>query len=83
MPHFIISFLFKAFKQEQDGFITDKVTDKDLTEKLSDYLYAINKDEIQFSRESKYTGFIVFLELEFKEPGYFTSNWIANFLSWP
>lgn len=49
----IISFLFKSFKQEQDGFITDTIAEKDLTERLSDYLYNLNKDEIQFPREPK------------------------------
>ena len=49
----IISFLFKSFKQNTNGFKTDTIFEKDLTEQLSDYLYILNKDEIQFPRQSK------------------------------
>ena len=50
----IISFLYKTFKQEQDGFINNTIPEKDLIEKLSDYLYNLNRDEIQFPREPKH-----------------------------
>jgi len=49
----IISFLFKAFKQEQEGFVNGLITERDLTDMLSDYLYNLNKDEILFPREPK------------------------------
>jgi hypothetical protein len=49
----IISFLFKSFKQNQNGFKTDTISEKDLTEQLSDYLYLLNKDEVQFPRQAK------------------------------
>lgn len=39
----IISFLYKVFKQEQDGFIANTIAEKDLIEKLSDYLYNLNR----------------------------------------
>lgn len=45
----IISFLFNSFKQSNR--IT--VTEKDLITLLTDYLYVINKDEIQFSKQPK------------------------------
>lgn len=49
----IISFLFKSFKQNQNAFKTDTISDKELTELLSDFLYFLNKDEIQFTRQPK------------------------------
>lgn len=49
----IISFLFKSFKQNQNGFKTDTISEKELTEFLSDYLYILNKDEILFPRQPK------------------------------
>lgn len=49
----IISFLFKSFKQNQNGFNTGIISEKDLTEQLSDYLYFLNKDEVQFPRQPK------------------------------
>lgn len=49
----IISFLFKSFKQNSNGFRADIISEKDLTDQLSDYLYIINKDEIQFPRQPK------------------------------
>jgi hypothetical protein len=49
----IISFLFKAFKQNQNGFQADAISEKDLAEQLSDYLYPLNKDELQFPKQSK------------------------------
>lgn len=49
----IISFLFKSFKQNQNGFKTDTISEKELTEFLSDYLYFLNKDENQFPRQPK------------------------------
>jgi hypothetical protein len=50
----IISFLYKVFKQEQDGFIANTIAEKDLIEKLSDYLYNLNREETQFPREPKH-----------------------------
>ncbi|MBS0645006.1 MAG: DUF3375 domain-containing protein [Verrucomicrobia bacterium] len=49
----IISFLFKSFKQNPNGFKTDTISEKDLTDQLSDYLYILNKDEVQFPRQPK------------------------------
>lgn len=49
----IISFLFRSFKQNQNGFKTDAISEKELTGFLSDYLYILNKDEIQFPRQPK------------------------------
>jgi len=49
----IISFLFKSYKQNQNGFKTDTISEKELAEFLSDYLYFINKDENQFPRLPK------------------------------
>lgn len=49
----IISFLFRAFKQDQDGFVKGTILEKDLTELLADYLYSVNKDEILFPKDSR------------------------------
>jgi Protein of unknown function (DUF3375) len=49
----IISFLFKSFKENQGGFRTDNISEKELTDQLSDYLYILNKDEVQFPRQPK------------------------------
>ncbi|MDP3244086.1 MAG: DUF3375 domain-containing protein [bacterium] len=49
----IISFLFRSFKQNQSGFKTDTISEKELTDLLSDYLYILNKDEVQFPRQPK------------------------------
>ncbi|MDI9364707.1 MAG: DUF3375 domain-containing protein [Flavobacterium sp.] len=49
----IISFLFKSFKQNQNGFKTDTIAEKELTEFLSDYLYFLNKYDNQFTRQPK------------------------------
>ena len=49
----IIGFLFKSFKQSEGGFKTDTISEKDLTDKLSDYLYILNKDEVQFPQQPK------------------------------
>ncbi len=49
----IISFLFKAFKLHPNGFKTDTISEKDLTEQLSDYLYILNKDGVQFPRQPR------------------------------
>jgi len=49
----IISFLFKSFKQNQNGFKTDSISEKDLTDQLSEYLYILNKDEVLFPRQPK------------------------------
>ena len=49
----IISFLFKSFKQNPNGFKSETVSEKDLAEQLSDYLYILNKDETQFPRQPK------------------------------
>ena len=49
----IISFLFRSFKQNQNGFKTDTISEKELTELLSDYLYFLNKDDNQFTRQPK------------------------------
>lgn len=49
----IISFLHKAFKQNPNGFKTDTILEKHLTDHLTDYLYILNKDEIQFPRQAK------------------------------
>lgn len=49
----IISFLFRSFKQNQNGFKTDTISEKDLADQLSDYLYILNKDELQFPRQPK------------------------------
>lgn len=50
---FIISFLFKSFKQNPNGFKAETISEKDLTEQLADYLYILNKDEVQFPRQPK------------------------------
>jgi hypothetical protein len=49
----IISFLFKSFKQNPNGFKSETISEKDLAEMLSDYLYILNKDETQFPRQPK------------------------------
>ena len=49
----IISFLFKSFKLNQNGFKADTISEKELIEFLSDYLYILNKDENQFTRQPK------------------------------
>ncbi len=49
----IISFLFRAFKQDHEGFVKGMITEKDLAEMLGDYLYAINKDEILFPKDPR------------------------------
>lgn len=49
----IISFLFRSFKQNSNSGKADVITEKDLTDQLSDYLYALNKGENQFPRPAK------------------------------
>lgn len=49
----IISFLFKSFKQNPQGFKSATISEKELTEQLADYLYILNKDEVQFPRQPK------------------------------
>jgi hypothetical protein len=49
----IISFLFRAFKQEQEGFMKDTILEKDLIELLTNYLYTLNKDEVLFPKAPK------------------------------
>lgn len=49
----IISFLFRAFKQDQDGFVKGIILEKELTELLADYLYTVNKDEILFPKDPR------------------------------
>ncbi|GHV25867.1 hypothetical protein FACS1894176_05440 [Bacteroidia bacterium] len=49
----IIAFLFKSFKQEQDNFVSNYLTERELTSNLTDYLYVINQDEVLYSRKSK------------------------------
>ncbi len=50
----IISFLFKSFKHNSNGFKIDTITEKELIELLSDYLYILNKDKMQFPRLPKH-----------------------------
>src|SRR5438105_3496226 len=49
----IISFLFRSFKQNQNGFKTDAISEKEISDLLSDYLYILNKDEVQFPKQPK------------------------------
>lgn len=49
----IISFLFKSFKQNQNGFKTDTISEKDLIAFLADYLYFLNKETNQFPKQPK------------------------------
>jgi hypothetical protein len=49
----IVSFLFRAFKQNSNGLKADAISEKDLTELLSDHLYILNRDENQFPRPAK------------------------------
>jgi hypothetical protein len=49
----IISFLFRSFKQNPNGFKSDTVSEKDLTDQLTDYLYQLNRDETLFPRTAK------------------------------
>jgi len=49
----IISFLFKSFKQNPNGFKAETIAEKDLAEQLADYLYILNKDEVLFPRQPK------------------------------
>lgn len=49
----IISFLFRSFKQNPNGFKADVIFEKELTNQLSDYLFILNKDENQFPRPTK------------------------------
>jgi hypothetical protein len=49
----IISFLFRAFKQDHEGFVKGTITEKDLAEMLDDSLYIINKDEILFPKNAR------------------------------
>lgn len=49
----IINFLFKSFKQNDDGLKSDAIAEKDLITTLTDYLYALNRDEIQFPKPAK------------------------------
>ena len=49
----IISFLFKSFKQNSTGFTTDTIIERDLIGQLSDFLYILNKDDVQFPRQPK------------------------------
>lgn len=50
---FIISFLFRSFKQNPNGFKAGAISEKDLTDQLSDYLYTLNRNENQFPRSAK------------------------------
>ncbi|MEJ7646177.1 MAG: DUF3375 domain-containing protein [Chryseolinea sp.] len=49
----IISFLFKFFKQNDDGLKADAIIEKDLITALTDYLYSLNRDEVQFPKPAK------------------------------
>ena len=49
----IISFLFKSFKQNPNGFKSDTISEKELTDQLSDYLYQLNRDGTLFPRQAK------------------------------
>jgi hypothetical protein len=49
----IISFLFKSFKQNQSSFTIDTISEKELVDMLSEYLYILNKEEIQFPKKAK------------------------------
>ena len=49
----IIAFLFRSFKQNSSGFKTDTISEKDLIDLLSDYLYILNKDSVQFPQQPK------------------------------
>lgn len=49
----IISFLFKSFKQNNEGFRSDAISEKDLTTSLSDYLYFLNHEEKKYPKAAK------------------------------
>ncbi|HTF17800.1 MAG TPA: DUF3375 domain-containing protein [Chryseolinea sp.] len=49
----IISFLFKTFKQSNDGLKSDAIAEKDLTSSLTDYLYFLNHEEKKYPKAAK------------------------------
>lgn len=49
----IISFLFKAFKQNQDSGLTGAITERDLITLLTDHLYVINNEEVRYPKSPK------------------------------
>ncbi len=49
----IISFLFTAFKQNQDSGISGAIIERDLITLLTDYLYVINSEEVRYPKPPK------------------------------
>ena len=49
----IIGFLFKSFKQTQNNFLYNSISERDLISSLDDYLFAINQDEILYPQKPK------------------------------
>lgn len=49
----IISFLFKSFKQNNEGVRSEVINEKDLTSSLSDYLYFLNHDDKKYPKTAK------------------------------
>lgn len=50
---FILSFFFKAFKQNTDGFNIDKISEKDLVSLLTDHIYSIREGTARFPKPPK------------------------------
>lgn len=49
----IISFLFTAFKQNQDSGISGAIIERDLITLLTDHLYVINNEEVRYPKPPK------------------------------
>jgi len=49
----IIGFLFKSFKQTQNNFILNSISEQDLVSLLDDYLFAVNQDEALYPKKPK------------------------------
>ena len=49
----IIGFLFKSFKQTQDNFVFNSISERDLISLLDDYLFTINQEEILYPKKPK------------------------------
>ena len=49
----IIGFLFKSFKQTQNNFVFNSISERDLVSWLDDYLFVVNQDEFQYPKKPK------------------------------
>ncbi len=70
----IISFLFKSFKQNQSGFKIDTISEKELIEFLSDYLYFLNKEDTQKNNQENQENQQQKLKFP-KQPKQYLTDW--------